>query len=756
MRAALTTVLVLGITLLVGCSPEPLCERDSSMRGVVGNANKENLQVIVRDKLTVTGRLASEVYIRSVRVNGELASSTSGNFEGWSAVLPAQALQVAASGDRATVTATATDICGTEYLIDSFEVPVELSNAVVTNLTLAADVDEQRCYVPVGGRHPLRVVASADASSAGAEVQFSSVPQASFSAPRARLKPGELGAEIDTFFTAEVPGRHLVSVVGAGAREGPLGILVVGPPTFSPNALSLDRGQAARLLVRSAGNIANCTAYSTHGGVAWARIDAADLLAGAVPVSSGAGDCEQEEIGAVDVGFESRAPPGAKLTLRCRDIYGQEAEAVITATAERTERRTGALSLGVAYPDGNCFVPMEPRGAATVTAIAPSDAAGISVVFESQQGSFPGTVAGAAELRSAGVVAGTRVSFRPNSRGVANIAARAPGAFSVPVSVLVVGPPTMAPADTSVARGGSAEVAVSSAGDLSMCFATASHPAATEVQLASGDDLLLGPVSVAQSPKVCIAPEVVRIRVTFAVGAPTGASVRIECLDPYGQSGVATMTATAEEQPRLTRLDLVVTPPAAGCYVPIDRADYATVEVVANAGADGASVKLHAPVGEFPGGDTVTLSGNTTDAVGSAFLSSGAVSPSIPVLASAGGVLAGPVFIRAAGRPMFSPTTLALSGGTVGRVEASTLGTLESCSASATHPAETTVTMLHGSNPDLTAGSAVVSLTPADCTDVERLSFDVSFSAGAPSGAAVEVRCRDVFGQENSITVTRS
>ncbi|MEQ9496403.1 MAG: hypothetical protein RIT81_06080 [Deltaproteobacteria bacterium] len=757
MTAVRVTTIFIVAALHVACT-EPLCDLSSGHRRTRGQFDKANVPTLLRSTAELTGTLTSEVYIESVDVNGEQAKSESGNFATWRVTVPADKLEVVPPGNMARLHARATDLCGNTYSLDTVDVPIELDSVLVTDLRVEPQLRDGACYVPAGSRAPLRVQPSAAAGSAGGVVTMSSVPQAEFSPSTVRLLAGTGGrATGETFFSASAANTYLIGASGGGAISEPRIVRVAGAPTIGAGDQTVPVGPELTVVASSLGDIASCRATATIPSVSMARIGEANLFEGSVPVTRESGDCASPEEQPIRIRFSSDAPTGASISVRCVDTYGVEGASRFLAGDPAPARAVDALDLAVSIPSGACYVPADGSARATLEASAPVDAAGNTVTFVASGATFPEADGGEATLVAENDAARARVTLTPSGPGVATVLVRAPGVASDSVNVTVASAPSFAPSDdATVPRDRDVEMLVSSLGDLSSCIATTSFPGTVAATVVGGGDLLAGPVEVTQSPQDCAAPEVVALRVRFARAAPVGAKVRIICSDTFGQSNAVELTAGQELPSVVSQLGVSVSAPGGYCDIPTNRSSYAIVDVTANGEAVGTDVTLHAQIGAFLGPNTVPLEVRPGGAGATLFFTSDMASVGIPIVASAGGRIAGPIAVRAVGAPSLTALTpTALATGQTGTVEVRTFGALASCGAVASHPTGTTVTIAGGTGADLTTGTVPVSVTPQDCTDVETLRIDVQLDATVPTGGSVTVRCSDVHGQTTPVVFTK-
>lgn len=196
----------------------------------------------------------------------------------------------------------------------------------------------------------------------------------------------------------------------------------------------------------------------------------------------------------------------------------------------------------------------------------------------------------------------------------------------------------------------------------------------------------------------------------------------------------------------------IVPAPADECAIPLDQSAPALVRVRASAASAGAPVTVKATQGKLiaEGATDTTASlvlqkaGNEAQA--QAYFLPGASGTAV-FTASAKGSLADPVTIRVVGPPEkdapADPLTRDITYSAVFRSR----GNLDECLLEETIPGAAEVLLV---SPALGALTDVVSVLqePKTCDDTETVKMTVRFSAAAPDGAALTIRCFDTFGQE--------
>ncbi len=285
-------------------------------------------EVPVTGPLKVRGTVSADIYVETLRVAGELAKSTSGNFAEWEVTLSEEVLNAKRGEDgRAHIELSATDVCGNRRReLGQFSVPLALATTQVKELVLAEPVlaSTSTCTLPIGGS--ARLTASADPTSAGASVTFVVAP-----ASGAALLPSSGVVRLDAdsrataTFLAERAGRYLVFVEAPGeVADTPAQIAVVGAPVFEPaGPVGVTRGAMAQAFVRSGAEIATCTAYATAPQTTSASVRGSDVLGQDVDVRRPRRDCRVDDVAAIEVSFAGAAPEGAQVAVVCFDVHGQ-------------------------------------------------------------------------------------------------------------------------------------------------------------------------------------------------------------------------------------------------------------------------------------------------------------------------------------------------------------------------------------------------------------------------------------------------
>jgi len=193
------------------------------------------------------------------------------------------------------------------------------------------------------------------------------------------------------------------------------------------------------------------------------------------------------------------------------------------------------------------------------------------------------------------------------------------------------------------------------------------------------------------------------------------------------------------------RLELEVAPPGDEDWLPALSTVAAQVVVSANAEAASATVELDASLGDFAGGNTVTLAGDGLDDASATVLFSSGEAGTALLTASSGEEVA-TATVRIAGPPLLVPDLLALAPGALTSVQVLSDGRVDRCEATA------------ASGILVTSGGVDISITPA-AVDVDgdgRVDLQVEVEAGLAVAASVDVVCEDPYGQEGSAAISAS
>lgn len=206
----------------------------------------------------------------------------------------------------------------------------------------------------------------------------------------------------------------------------------------------------------------------------------------------------------------------------------------------------------------------------------------------------------------------------------------------------------------------------------------------------------------------------------------------------------------------VSNLALAAEIPGNECYVPTGGGVSPVIRVTASLPSAGAKVTVATHLGELGNGSSsqeLTLATTGDHAQATAFF----VPPQTPgiaqILASGRGATAAPLTVRVFDRPAIDAPTTSLQPGLVYNGTVSTQGNLESCLVEETIAGAATVSIIE---PQLGAitGTKDVRQAPASCDTLERLRVSVQFTAVAPQGAAVTLRCFDTYGRDSSKTFT--
>lgn len=195
--------------------------------------------------------------------------------------------------------------------------------------------------------------------------------------------------------------------------------------------------------------------------------------------------------------------------------------------------------------------------------------------------------------------------------------------------------------------------------------------------------------------------------------------------------------------------------PSTECSLPVDQSVPAAVTVTASADSAGAKVTLATNQGTFAGGaSSVTVPLVKAGAV-SAW--SGFVVPgregSLVVTASAMGAVGATAVMPVVAAPSITEAATTLKRSLDYFATARTEGNFASCLVEEAIAGASTVTLVDPARGPI-MGSIKVKLAPVTCTDAETLRLKIAFTADAPTGAAVTLRCFDTFNQEGHATFT--
>lgn len=290
---------------------------------------------IERD-LTVRGTVEGfgSLAIHRVVVSGVTASNDGFNFDTWSATIPLSTLVAVAEPTEppgggplrnlAELDVYLEDACGARHfqaIEDRRSVEVVDGAGTVRELMVRIEAPSGG-FIAANGVVAATVVVEASAPSAGGVVQLTTTRGtfvgAGTSADVVLQRVGER-ARASTLLTSDMAGDVTVTA-RAGSLSDSATIVASAPPTISPAGGTLLAGQATAVRITTTGQLDSCVA---SGSPAF-RVTSAgrDLLAG--PVSAGMATELDARVEALPTEVD------ASVTLRCDDVYGQEARATFT------------------------------------------------------------------------------------------------------------------------------------------------------------------------------------------------------------------------------------------------------------------------------------------------------------------------------------------------------------------------------------------------------------------------------------------
>ena len=205
-------------------------------------------------------------------------------------------------------------------------------------------------------------------------------------------------------------------------------------------------------------------------------------------------------------------------------------------------------------PDWECSVPTAGGVTPLIRVTASPASAGASVTLRVSSGSFAG---GSAEqtlrLIETGDHAQATTFYLPGAAGTAVITASGKGATATPLVIHVVSGPSITAPATTLQRGLSYGVTVSSRGNLETCLVEEVIPGAaivTAIEPALG--MISGETTVLTDPVTCEGEERLRLTVQFVDGAPDGGAITLRCFDTHGQAAQTTFQVAPGEAPTET------------------------------------------------------------------------------------------------------------------------------------------------------------------------------------------------------------
>ncbi|MCC7540610.1 MAG: hypothetical protein IT379_30625 [Deltaproteobacteria bacterium] len=322
--------ILLGVLVLAGC--ETLEAPDDSIPcdqvSVVVGANTPPDGVRADTKLRGYVMSPDGVAVRRVTVQGIVAKRIGFNFSEWEADLPIVTLRRLAldalDGEEATdvvpveLSLFAEHACGWQE--STAVIDVEPGDGMVTSLAVALRApNASTTFIPADGSVPATVeVTTPQGVGSGTPVELT-VTGGRVLASRVILQAaGSGGGSASTLAFATEEGTVRVDarvedVFASGT------ILAVGAPDISPSGGMLLAGQSIDVAVETRGALRECEAIGSANLVA--TVSGSNL--GEVPVTSFA-----DPTRAIVRVTASETENGGRLTLTCRDVYGQTTRAV--------------------------------------------------------------------------------------------------------------------------------------------------------------------------------------------------------------------------------------------------------------------------------------------------------------------------------------------------------------------------------------------------------------------------------------------
>lgn len=337
-RRALAGAAVLAwASLASGCElfAGPEIEAQCPAGGVLVTAAAFDAGEPVRGDLEVRGTASHEggLAVRRVTVAGVEATSITGSFATWSAIVPHATLLQLRDGDdgKATLPISAEDACG--LVSKAAGMLVAVRDVVITELGITIDSPADG-FLPTTLAVPALVTVRAGASGVGASVSLTASSGGFITAGEGEPASAvtvvldaagfndagdATGATADVLLVVDTAGDVRVTASADGV-DAEASIVASGPPSFAPFTATLSPGEELGVLALSRASSLFCRA-------------AADDPIEVVPL----GAFEQELVdadanGAIELQVRAHEVAGGEEAIvTCHDAYGQSATATYTA-----------------------------------------------------------------------------------------------------------------------------------------------------------------------------------------------------------------------------------------------------------------------------------------------------------------------------------------------------------------------------------------------------------------------------------------
>lgn len=552
------------LSLVVGCKhvEDDLCAYDRAVIGSIieGRAVAEGTPVPSPLKVVVqldTEALVSSVYIRSADGSFVLPGQPVANSQTrWEILVYPPDVERFRDGFTAKLPVYASTLCGDdEYPIGESVLALGPPlGVVVSDLQIAPEPALPDCYVTMATAAPQFKVTAAP-TSRGGTVTFAGSPgawqnQAAMFATPLLGEAGQRPFAVAQFAPSK-PGIASISAYATGALSNTYRLVVADAPQVTVSNATPARGITSWLDFTTAGNFDSCTVQSSTPDIAEvsAVLPREETFSSSIDVREAVKSCEQPELVRLGVTFNSSAPDGANVIVRCAETsYGRVASTTVTVGSRIAPPVTG-LALAYETPLPDCYVPANGPITPVIRVDADPSSVGGDVTLNASHGSWvapSGTPASiSVRLGAADATARAFATFVPGTAGTALITASGSNGASFVVSELVVaGAPEVSAPVTSPPRGTVAWLEFTTAGNFDTCSVLESVPGSATAEIVSPAlGALTTETSVRRLPQTCSTPETVRIGVTFAAGAPPGASVTVRCGETaYGRSISKTLT----------------------------------------------------------------------------------------------------------------------------------------------------------------------------------------------------------------------
>lgn len=257
---------------------EPECG-DGESGTIEGRVITDQVPGVVRTDLTVRG-VASHTQghvIRRVVVAGIAAKNDGFNFDQWSALVPIGVLtnlqdaDPDAARDAVVVEVKAFDGCDHEFVLDTFEVAIDRTPAVIVeNLAMTVEVPRAD-YLPADGSASATIRLTANADARGATVTMAANTGTFGGVAAGNLVnlagDGSAPAESIVLFTASGAQDAIINAQAGNVSAVPHLIRVAGAATLSPASVTLRPGESVVVTVLSEieDQVVSCQAVAAAG-----------------------------------------------------------------------------------------------------------------------------------------------------------------------------------------------------------------------------------------------------------------------------------------------------------------------------------------------------------------------------------------------------------------------------------------------------------------------------------------------------------